>query len=103
GNYWKALGYDKAKCIDLLIEFHKFIHHEDSYKVEFNSQNLSEEELWVNANMTTIPINLSPEANPYCENFKSQSKWTSSKGHGNMNYEVSNIVDMVLKIESNNN
>ncbi|KAF0470018.1 hypothetical protein F8M41_025451 [Gigaspora margarita] len=39
---------------------------------------------------------------PYCENFKSQCKWTSSKGHENMNYEVSNIVDMVLKIESNN-
>ncbi|CAG8841863.1 15279_t:CDS:2, partial [Gigaspora margarita] len=32
-NYWKALGYDEAECIDLLIEFHKFIHHEDSYKV----------------------------------------------------------------------
>ncbi|CAG8781856.1 19329_t:CDS:2, partial [Gigaspora margarita] len=92
-NYWKALGYDEAKCIDLLIEFRKFIHHEDSYKVEFNSQKidlqlsilnqwpklqiywLSEiqkelehykkdlsEELWACANITTIPIDLSSEA-----------------------------------------
>ncbi|CAG8827376.1 19236_t:CDS:2 [Gigaspora margarita] len=41
GNYWKALGYDEAKCIDLFIKFRKFIHYGDSYKVEFNSQSES--------------------------------------------------------------
>ncbi|CAG8846673.1 24729_t:CDS:1, partial [Gigaspora margarita] len=39
----------------------------------------------------------------YCEKFKPQSKWTLSKGRGNMNFETSNIVDKVFGFEDNNN
>ncbi|CAG8599711.1 510_t:CDS:2 [Scutellospora calospora] len=39
----------------------------------------------------------------YCENLKPQSKPTSSKIHGNMDFESSNIIDEVLGIETDNN
>ncbi|CAG8489724.1 11634_t:CDS:2, partial [Scutellospora calospora] len=39
----------------------------------------------------------------YYENFKPQSKPKSSKGHGSMDIEASNVVDEVLRFENDNN
>ncbi|CAG8619639.1 24520_t:CDS:2, partial [Gigaspora rosea] len=36
--YWKALRHNEAECIELLVEFHKFICNEKTYKAKFDSQ-----------------------------------------------------------------
>ncbi|CAG8612230.1 23727_t:CDS:2 [Gigaspora margarita] len=37
-SYWKALRHDEAECIELLVEFRKFIHNKKPYKAKFDSQ-----------------------------------------------------------------
>ncbi|CAG8675554.1 9997_t:CDS:1 [Cetraspora pellucida] len=39
----------------------------------------------------------------YSKEFRPQHKQTSSKGHENMDFKASNIVDEVLEIENDNN
>ncbi|CAG8796011.1 15456_t:CDS:1, partial [Cetraspora pellucida] len=51
----------------------------------------------------TLPFFNNNNVETYCENFKPQSKPTSSKGHGNMDFEASNVVDEVLGLEDDNN
>ncbi|CAG8489097.1 3051_t:CDS:2, partial [Racocetra fulgida] len=74
--------------------------------LEHYGKDLTEEELRTYANMMTIPIDLSSEANnadDIFDSYEPQSKQTSSKGRENMNFEVSNIVDEVLEIGNDNN
>ncbi|CAG8483534.1 10854_t:CDS:2, partial [Scutellospora calospora] len=68
-------------------------------ELEYYGKDLTEEELW------TIPqilhcLSLISITRKHCENFKPQSKPTSSKGRGNM---ASNIVYEVLGLEDDNN
>ena len=51
----------------------------------------------------TLPFFNNNNTKTYCENFKLQSKPTSSKGRGNMDFEASNVVDEVLGLEDDNN
>ncbi|CAG8509789.1 5923_t:CDS:2, partial [Gigaspora margarita] len=50
-NYWKALNHDETECIDLLVEFHKFIYNEEPYKVKFDSQRDSLITWWLTYNI----------------------------------------------------
>ncbi|CAG8445755.1 5502_t:CDS:2 [Scutellospora calospora] len=110
-NYWKALGHNQAECIDLLVEFpinilntnNIFYNDEnESYIINQDNSNftsansdihiVSESKLDIeNIVDLTLPCFSFSNTNFDCEKIRPQSKLTSSKGHGNMNFEVSNM------------
>ncbi|CAG8766120.1 17950_t:CDS:2 [Cetraspora pellucida] len=88
-------------------------------ELEYYGKDLTEEELWTLNSGTFVAsetkLNIKDIADltlsffnnnnteTYCKNFKPQSKPTSSKGHKNMDFEASNVVDEVLGLEDDNN